>query len=136
MPEQKNPAELQAAVIFTIIYAVVLLAVAFAKDYFGAAGLYIVSVFSGLTDMDAITLSTAHLPEAGGVDTATAWRAAGVWCVPQRLWGISPPYPSCWPRLATFTSPGPVQERYIHEHADPPHLDTAVRSRPDVGPAP
>lgn len=75
MPEQKNPAEMKSAFVFTAIYAVVLLAVAAAKDFFGSAGLYAVAVISGLTDMDAITLSTAHLAEAGGVDKGTAWRA-------------------------------------------------------------
>lgn len=75
MPEQKNPAEMKSAFIFTALYAGVLLAVAAAKDFFGSAGLYAVSVISGLTDMDAITLSTAHLAEAGGVETSTAWRA-------------------------------------------------------------
>ena len=75
MPEQKNPAEIKAAFVFTGLYAGVLLAVAAAKEYFGSAGLYVVSVVSGLTDMDAITLSTARLAETGGVDKGTAWRA-------------------------------------------------------------
>lgn len=75
MPEQKNPAEMKSAFVFTALYAGVLLAVAAAKDFFGSAGLYAVAVISGLTDMDAITLSTAHLAEAGGVDKGTAWRA-------------------------------------------------------------
>ena len=38
MPEQKNPAELKPAFIFAAIYAVVLLAVAIAKEHFGSAG--------------------------------------------------------------------------------------------------
>ncbi len=75
MPEQKNPAEMRSAFLFTGVYAAVLLAVAAAKDAFGTAGLYGVGVISGLTDMDAITLSTARLAETGGVDTGTAWRA-------------------------------------------------------------
>jgi uncharacterized membrane protein (DUF4010 family) len=75
MPEQKNPAEIKSAFVFTGIYAAVLLAVAAAKEFFGSAGLYAVGVISGLTDMDAITLSTARLAETGGVDKGTAWRA-------------------------------------------------------------
>ena len=43
MPEQKNPAELKTAFIFAAIYAVVLLAVAVAKEHFGSAGLYTVA---------------------------------------------------------------------------------------------
>jgi uncharacterized membrane protein (DUF4010 family) len=75
MPEQKNPAELKTAFIFAAIYAVVLLAVAFAKEHFGSAGFYTVATVSGLTDMDAITLSSARLVESGRTDPSTGWRA-------------------------------------------------------------
>jgi len=75
MPEQKNPAELKMAFIFVAIYAVVLLAVAFAKEHFGSAGFYTVAIASGLTDMDAITLSSARLVESGHTDPSTGWRA-------------------------------------------------------------
>jgi len=73
MPEQKNPAELKSAIIFGALYALVLLGVAAGEKYFGDAGLYVVGIISGLTDMDAITLSTAQLAAAGGVSTRTAW---------------------------------------------------------------
>ena len=53
----------------------VLLAVAFARDRFGTAGLYTVAAISGLTDVDAITLSTSRLVAGGGVDPSTGWRA-------------------------------------------------------------
>ena len=52
----------------------VLVAVAAAKEYFGDDGLYVVAVISGLTDMDAITLSTARLIEAERVEIDTGWR--------------------------------------------------------------
>ncbi len=74
MPEQENPAEFKPAFIFAALYALVLLAVAAAKDHFGSAGLYIVGIISGLTDMDAITISTAQLADDGSVETDTAWR--------------------------------------------------------------
>lgn len=74
LPEPKNPAELKTALIFALLYAVILLAVTAAKRYFGDQGLYIVAVFSGLTDMDAITLSTAGLVEQGRIATGTGWR--------------------------------------------------------------
>jgi uncharacterized membrane protein (DUF4010 family) len=74
MPEQKNPAELKPALIFGGIYALVLLAVAVAKQYFGSMGLYVVAVISGLTDLDAITLSTGQLAGSNMIDTLTAWR--------------------------------------------------------------
>lgn len=70
-----NPSELKAAVIFGLLYAAVLLAVAWAKDRLGSGGLYAVAVLSGLTDMDAITLSTARLAGEGQLEVTTAWRA-------------------------------------------------------------
>jgi uncharacterized membrane protein (DUF4010 family) len=75
LPEPSNPAELKAALAFGILYAVVLLAVAFARDRFGTAGLYTVAVISGLTDVDAITLSTSRLVNGGRLDAGTGWRA-------------------------------------------------------------
>jgi uncharacterized membrane protein (DUF4010 family) len=75
MPEQKNPAELKTAFLFAAAYGVVLLAVAAAKEHFGSAGLYIVAAMSGLTDMDAITLSCARLVENSRLDASTGWRA-------------------------------------------------------------
>ncbi|WP_237056897.1 MgtC/SapB family protein [Microbulbifer sediminum] len=75
MPEQTNPAELTPALVFGLLYALVLLAVAAAKDYFGNQGIYVVALISGFTDVDAITLSTANLAGQGKLDAATAWRS-------------------------------------------------------------
>jgi uncharacterized membrane protein (DUF4010 family) len=75
LPEPGNPAELKAALIFGALYAAVLLAVAFARDRFGTAGLYLVAAISGLTDVDAITLSTGRLVQRGRLDPDTGWRA-------------------------------------------------------------
>jgi uncharacterized membrane protein (DUF4010 family) len=75
MPAQENPTEIKPALVFAALYALVLLGVAFAKDRFGASGLYAVAMISGLTDMDAITLSTAQLADKGSVEPSTAWRA-------------------------------------------------------------
>jgi uncharacterized membrane protein (DUF4010 family) len=74
MPEQENPAELKSALIFGAIYAVVIFAVAAAKEYFGTGGLYVVALLSGLTDLDAITLSTGRLAAENRLDIATSWR--------------------------------------------------------------
>lgn len=70
----QNPAELSPAIIFGILYAVILLGIAAAKEHLGQTGLYVVAVFSGLTDMDAITLSTSELMSNDSLDTATGWR--------------------------------------------------------------
>lgn len=74
MPEQKNPTELKSALMFGALYAIILLAVAAAKEHFGSAGLYVVGVISGLTDVDAITLSSAQLAASNSIDAGTAWR--------------------------------------------------------------
>jgi uncharacterized membrane protein (DUF4010 family) len=72
------PSELRSAIVFGLLYAVILLAVAAAREHLGDAGLYGVAFISGLTDMDAITLSTAHLVGEGRVSTATGWRVVVV----------------------------------------------------------
>lgn len=74
MPEQGNPTELGSAIFFGGLYAAVLLAVAVAKAYFGEEGLYVVAIISGLTDVDAITLSSGRMVNQGGLDAAMAWR--------------------------------------------------------------
>jgi uncharacterized membrane protein (DUF4010 family) len=71
LPTQDNPAQLKSAVMFGCLYAVVLLAVAATREYLGARGLFLVAVVSGLTDVDAITLSTAQLVHSGAYDPAT-----------------------------------------------------------------
>ena len=75
MPEPSNPAELKPALIFGALYALILLAIAAGKEYFGNRGIYIVALISGFTDVDAITLSTANLAGAGSMEVDTAWRA-------------------------------------------------------------
>jgi uncharacterized membrane protein (DUF4010 family) len=75
VPDRKDPSEMRAALVFGALYGAVLFAVAAAKDHFGDAGLYAVAAVSGLTDVDAITLSVANLFDAGRVEGATAWRA-------------------------------------------------------------
>lgn len=74
LPDHDNPAQLKPAIIFGLLYAVILLIVAWAKDQFGTQALYGVAVVSGLTDVDAITLSTANLFKDGRVSANVAWR--------------------------------------------------------------
>lgn len=74
MPEPKNPAQFKSALIFGLLYGLILLAVAFAKEEFGNNALYIVSIISGLTDVDAITLSVAQLMKNDGLQVSTGWR--------------------------------------------------------------
>jgi uncharacterized membrane protein (DUF4010 family) len=74
MPEQENPAQLKTALVFGAIYGLVILGTAAAKDYLGDSGLYIVAIISGLTDVDAITLSTSRLMNIGNISPANGWR--------------------------------------------------------------
>ncbi len=74
MPEPKNPAQFKSALIFGLLYGLILLAVAFTKEKFGNEALYVVSIISGLTDVDAITLSLSQLMKDGGLETSSGWR--------------------------------------------------------------
>lgn len=56
-----NPTEIRSALTFGLLYAAVLLASAWLSDMAGPRGLYAVAAASGLTDVDAITLSTLRL---------------------------------------------------------------------------
>ena len=61
LPTTSNPTEVHAALSFGVLYAVVLLCSAWLSDIAGSSGLYIVAMISGLTDVDAITLSSLRL---------------------------------------------------------------------------
>lgn len=74
MAQQGNPADLRMAMMFAGMYALVSFAVAAMKTEFGVQALYPVAVLSGLTDMDAITLSSSQLVNQGRLEPATAWR--------------------------------------------------------------
>lgn len=74
MPVQENPSELKPALIFAAMFALVLLGVATARQHFGTQGLYLVAILSGLTDMDAITLSTLQTSTHGQLSANLAWR--------------------------------------------------------------
>ncbi|MFZ2301934.1 MAG: MgtC/SapB family protein [Gallionella sp.] len=65
IPETSNPAELHTAIGFGLLYVVVLLGAAWMADIAGSQGLYAVALASGLTDVDAITLSSLRLFNLG-----------------------------------------------------------------------
>jgi uncharacterized membrane protein (DUF4010 family) len=73
--EIENPAQIRTAIVFAGIYAVILLAVAAVRDRFGDEAIYAVALVSGLTDVDAITLSLAELFRSGDISPDLAWRA-------------------------------------------------------------
>ncbi len=61
----RNPTELKLALGFAVIYSVVLLLTAAAKQYWGNRELFLIAGVSGLVDVDAITVSTSQLVKAG-----------------------------------------------------------------------
>jgi len=61
LPQTANPTELHAALGFGLLFVVVLLCSAWLSDVAGSGGLYLVAIASGLTDVDAITLSSLRL---------------------------------------------------------------------------
>lgn len=65
VPETSNPAELHTAMSFGLLYVIVLLCSSWMMDIAGSQGLYIVALVSGLTDVDAITLSSLRLSNLG-----------------------------------------------------------------------
>jgi uncharacterized membrane protein (DUF4010 family) len=65
IPETPNPAELPTAIRFGILYVVILLVSAWMKNIAGTQGVYAVALVSGLTDVDAITLSSLRLFNLG-----------------------------------------------------------------------
>jgi uncharacterized membrane protein (DUF4010 family) len=72
--EPEDPASLKVAVVFGAMYAVILFFVAITERHFGDTGMYVLAVISGLTDVDAITLSTAEMIQADRVSKGVGWR--------------------------------------------------------------
>lgn len=85
-----NPAELKSALIFGASYAVIAFVAAWAGAKFGENALYAVSVLSGGTEMDAITLSISRLVAGGTVEASAGWRFVVVAAMANTVvkWGI------------------------------------------------
>jgi uncharacterized membrane protein (DUF4010 family) len=73
--ELRNPTEIRTAVSFGLIYALVLVLSAALSDYAGNKGVYAVALISGLTDVDAITLSSLRLYGMQKLDAGEATTA-------------------------------------------------------------
>ncbi len=57
----KNPLQLSEAIKFGLIFGIIYGAIAFVQIRYGNIGVYIVSLVSGITDVDAITLSLSQM---------------------------------------------------------------------------
>ncbi len=72
--EHGNPTQIRTALTVGALYALILFVVAAVQQLYGQSALYTAGFISGLVNVDAITLSTAHLFEEGRVPAGTAWR--------------------------------------------------------------
>ena len=61
--EITNPLKLMTAIKFGLLFALVLIVVEFAQSLLGSTGVYLASFLTGLTDVDAITLSVTRLTD-------------------------------------------------------------------------
>ena len=68
----KNPFELKSALYFGLIFGAILLFSKLAQSNFGDRGSYIVSFISGLTNIDAITLTMAQLSAKNTISSFVA----------------------------------------------------------------
>lgn len=73
-PTHANPTQLRPALLFGAAYALVLLALAWTKQSLGNAGMFTVAGLSGLTEVDALTLSTARMAREHQTIMADGWR--------------------------------------------------------------
>ena len=56
-----KPLEMTNAILFGVLYVVILLVITFANDYFGDEGIYITSGIAGFSDVDAISISISKM---------------------------------------------------------------------------
>jgi uncharacterized membrane protein (DUF4010 family) len=57
----KNPLDLKGAMLFGLIYTVILLVVSYANENLGESGILLSSAIAGFSDIDAVTISLAKL---------------------------------------------------------------------------
>jgi len=58
---EKNPLEIEEAIKFAVIFAIIYALTYYIGTNYGNTGIYLISLISGLTDVDAITLSLSSL---------------------------------------------------------------------------
>jgi len=68
----ENPLKISTAVVFGLVFAVVLVIVTLAQEYLGNAGVYIAAMLTGLTGVDPITLSVGRLADQGALAATVA----------------------------------------------------------------
>lgn len=72
----RNPSRLAPALVFAGIFAAVQIGIACVQTTpLASSGVFLVAAISGLTDIDAVTLTLADQVERGMLRSSTAWRA-------------------------------------------------------------
>jgi uncharacterized membrane protein (DUF4010 family) len=75
LPRHGNPARLRVALVFAALFMVISVAVAAAREHLGNDAIYGLAFLSGLTNVDAMTVSSAQLFRRGTLEGDLAWRA-------------------------------------------------------------
>ncbi len=70
--ELKNPFRLRPALVFGVVFAVVLLISEYAHEWLGTSGVYATAFLSGLADVDAMTITLSTLAAEGTISTRVA----------------------------------------------------------------
>jgi uncharacterized membrane protein (DUF4010 family) len=81
----KNPMELWSAIKFGLVFAVVMFVSKAGYKYFGSSGMYVTGVLAGLVDLDAFTISAAHLAQESILAPSTANASILVACATNTL---------------------------------------------------
>lgn len=76
--EYRNPTNLLAALIFAFFYTAILLLSAWLSQEVGVGGVYALAAVSGLTDVDAITLSSLQLAASQALELRFAMTAIAI----------------------------------------------------------
>jgi len=74
--EIRNPLRLRSAIEMAVVFQIAMVAIAFARDRWGTAGIYSTAALLGLTDVDALTMTMARLD--GGLSVEMAARAIAI----------------------------------------------------------
>ncbi len=69
---EKNPLQLSEAIKFAILFGIIYGAIFFVKNRYGDIGVYVVSIISGITDVDAITLSLSEMAKENKLNYLSA----------------------------------------------------------------
>ncbi|MFW5916970.1 MAG: MgtC/SapB family protein [Halorubrum sp.] len=70
--ELKNPFRFRPALLFGVVFAIVLLVSEHAHEWLGTSGVYATAFLSGLADVDAMTITLSRLAAEGTISTQVA----------------------------------------------------------------